>query len=61
MPDPLSISASIAVLFRLSATATKHPNDVEDARGGLKRLRAEVINAVGLLSTLKELAATGGA
>jgi uncharacterized phage infection (PIP) family protein YhgE len=56
--DPLSISASIAALLQLSAKVIKYLSDLENARDDLERLRDEVISAVGLLSTLKVLAAT---
>jgi hypothetical protein len=58
MADPLSVSASIAALLQLSETVVKYLNDVKDAQDDLKRLRAEVIIAVGFLSTLKVLAET---
>src|SRR5262245_35732161 len=53
--DPLNISA----LLRLSARVINYLGDVKDARDDIKRLRAEVVSAVGILSILKELTATG--
>src|SRR5436190_21877487 len=58
MADPVSISANFAALFHFSTTVIKYLSEVRDAPDHLKRLRAEVISTVGLLSILKVLIET---
>lgn len=61
MADPLSLSVSVAALLQLSATVIKYLGDVEGARHDIRRLQAEIVSVVGLLSTLEVLASTGEA
>ena len=59
--DPLSITASIAAILKLSTDVLKYLNDVKDASTGRRQCAIEVANLFSILSQLEFRREEGGA